>query len=147
MFIQALNRNLDLQRYRVLYVTGNYSRVLTHLSRRFTELEIRRGFTVFQLMIILDQARHSLILIKHDPMLYEDAREMAEYVSQAMIQALRMLRCCFMPPAWTPIFEEMVQDTDRRGTSTKRRGPSPDCFQGQSQGAKQPEKPGGLHMR
>jgi hypothetical protein len=87
LFIRVLNENLDLQRFSVLYVTGNYFRVFTRLSRRFTELEIRRGFTVFQLMTILEQARHSLILIGHDPMLYEDAREMTEYVSQAMRQA------------------------------------------------------------
>jgi hypothetical protein len=36
-------------------------------------LEIRRAFTVFYLMTILEEARHSLIAIEHDPMLYEDA--------------------------------------------------------------------------
>ena len=30
------------------------------------ELEIRRAFAVFQLMTILEEPRHSLILIKHD---------------------------------------------------------------------------------
>ncbi len=29
MFIQALNRNLNLQRFRVLYVTDNYSAILS----------------------------------------------------------------------------------------------------------------------
>jgi protein-arginine kinase len=66
LFIQALNRNLNLQRFRVLYVTDNYSGILTRLDRRFTDLEIRRGFTVFQLMTILEEARKSLILIEHD---------------------------------------------------------------------------------
>jgi len=71
----------------VLYVTGNYSGILTSLDRRFSELEIRRGFTVFQLMTILEEAHHSLILVEHDPMLYEDAREMAEYIAGALQQA------------------------------------------------------------
>jgi hypothetical protein len=51
------------------------------------ELEIRRGFTIFQLMTILEEAHHSLIIIEHDPMLYEDAQEMIEYISKALKQA------------------------------------------------------------
>ncbi|MDD1752537.1 MAG: hypothetical protein LUQ38_05540 [Methanotrichaceae archaeon] len=57
-FIAMLNRNLNLQRYKVLYVTGNFSGILSRLHRRFTELEIRRGFTTFQLMTILEEVHH-----------------------------------------------------------------------------------------
>ncbi|MDD1753373.1 MAG: hypothetical protein LUQ38_09845 [Methanotrichaceae archaeon] len=46
--------NLNLQRFKVLFVTGNYSGILSRLHRRFTELEIRRGFTTFQLMTIFE---------------------------------------------------------------------------------------------
>jgi hypothetical protein len=67
MFAKALNRNLNLQRFKVLYICGNYSSVLNRLDRRFQDLEIRRAFTVFQLMTILEEARHSLIIIEHDP--------------------------------------------------------------------------------
>ncbi len=84
LFIQALNRNLNLQRFKVFYMTGNYSAILSRLDRRFEALEIRRGFTVFQLMTILEEAHHSLIFVEHDPLLYEDAQEMTEYVSRAM---------------------------------------------------------------
>ncbi|MDD1758521.1 MAG: hypothetical protein LUQ22_07315 [Methanotrichaceae archaeon] len=72
-FIAMLNRNLNLQRYKVLYVTGNFSGILNRLHRRFTELEIRRGFTTFQLMT-LEEANHSLIIIEHDPILYENSQ-------------------------------------------------------------------------
>ncbi|MDD1751622.1 MAG: hypothetical protein LUQ38_00845 [Methanotrichaceae archaeon] len=64
-----LNRNLNLQRYRVLYFTGNYPGILSRLHRRITELEIRRGFTTFQLMTILEEACHSLFIVEHDPLL------------------------------------------------------------------------------
>lgn len=37
-----------------------------------------------QLMIILEEKHQSLVFIEHDPMLYEKAQEMTEYVSQAM---------------------------------------------------------------
>jgi hypothetical protein len=89
LFIQALNRNLDLQRYKVLYISGNYSGILSKLDRRFQDLEIRRAFTVFQLMTILEEARHSLILIEHDPLLYEQAVEMTEYISKSMSDAAK----------------------------------------------------------
>jgi len=71
-----LNRNLNLQLFKVLFATDNYSGILSRLHRRFTELEIRRGFTTFQLMTILEEAHHSFVIVEHDPMLYEDAQEM-----------------------------------------------------------------------
>jgi hypothetical protein len=58
----------------VLFVTGTYSGIPERLHRHFTELEIRRGFTTFQFMIILEEAHHSLITVEHDPILYEDAQ-------------------------------------------------------------------------
>ena len=78
LFIQPLNHNLNLQRYQVLYVCGNYSGILSKLDRKFTDLDVRRAFTVFQLMTVLEEARHTLIIIEHDPILYEDAVEMVE---------------------------------------------------------------------
>jgi hypothetical protein len=112
-FIGALNRNLNLQRFRVLYVTGNYSGILTHLDRRFTELEIRRGFTAFQIMTILEEARHSLIFVEHDPMLYEDAKEMTEYVSQALQQTAQEATVLLFSSGIDPYFEDLVQNADR----------------------------------
>ncbi|MCK9441730.1 MAG: hypothetical protein M0Q13_09945 [Methanothrix sp.] len=45
---------------------------------RTTEIDIRRAFTAFQLMIILKENHHRFLIIEHDPMLYEDATEMVE---------------------------------------------------------------------
>ncbi|MDD1753573.1 MAG: hypothetical protein LUQ38_10860 [Methanotrichaceae archaeon] len=38
-------------------------------------------------MTILEEANHSLIIIEHDPLLYEDSQEIVEYIAQAMRQA------------------------------------------------------------
>ena len=38
-------------------------------------------------MTILEEARDSLIVIEHDPLIYEDAGETTEYVAQALKQA------------------------------------------------------------
>jgi hypothetical protein len=113
MFTQAQNRNLNLQRFKVLYVTGNSSAILSRLDRRFKAMEIRRGFTVFQLMTILEEAHHSLILIEHDPLLYEDAREMTEYVSHALCDAAKEAAVLLYAPGIDPFFEDLVQNADR----------------------------------
>jgi hypothetical protein len=77
----ALNSHLELQRYKILFISGNYSRILNRLNRNFTELEVRRAFTVFQLMTILEENHHSFLIVEHDPLLYEDAGEMVEYLA------------------------------------------------------------------
>jgi hypothetical protein len=56
-------------------VTGNYSAVLSRLGRRFEDLEIRRGFTVFQIMIIPDEHRRNFLIMKHDPTHYDQLFE------------------------------------------------------------------------
>jgi DNA polymerase I len=68
MLVEALNSHLNLQRFEVLYVCGNYSRILSGLDRRFTALEVRRAFTAFQLMTILEENRHTLLILEHDPL-------------------------------------------------------------------------------
>jgi hypothetical protein len=40
-------------------------------------------------MTILEENHHSLILVEHDPLLCEDAREMTEYVSLALRKAAK----------------------------------------------------------
>jgi hypothetical protein len=73
MLAGALNSHLELQRYKILFISGNYSRILNRLNRNFTELEVRRAFTVYQLMTILEENHHSFLIVEHDPLLYEDA--------------------------------------------------------------------------
>ncbi len=75
----AQSSHLELQRYKILFISGNYSRILNRLNRNFTELEVRRAFTSFQLMTILEENHHSFQIVEHDPILYEDAGEMVEY--------------------------------------------------------------------
>lgn len=113
MFAKVLNHNLNLQRFKVLYICGNYSSVLSRLDRRFQDLEIRRAFTVFQLMTILEEARHSLIVIEHDPMLYEDAQEMVEYVSQGLHEAAKEAAVLLYSPGTDTFLEDMTRNADR----------------------------------
>ena len=52
MLAGALNSHLELQRYKILFICANYSRILSPLDRNFTELEVRRANTLFQLMTV-----------------------------------------------------------------------------------------------
>lgn len=113
MFVQALNSHLNLQRFRVLYICGNYSGILSSLDRRFEDLEVRRAFTVFQLMTILEENHHTILFIEHDPTLYEDAAEMTEYVSQAMREAAKEATVLLYAPGADPFLEELVANADR----------------------------------
>lgn len=113
MLIGALNGNPDLQNYEVLYVCGNTSRVLSGLDRRFTTLQVRRAFTAFQLMTVLEESSHSLLVIEHDPLLYEDAQDMVEYASQAMRQAAKKSSVLLYSPATDPFLEMMMNYADR----------------------------------
>jgi hypothetical protein len=62
----STNRNLNLQRYKVLYVSA-ISTIQIKLDRRFLGPGDPPGFMALQLMTILEEARHTLISIEHDP--------------------------------------------------------------------------------
>lgn len=113
MLIDALNSHLNMQRYKVLYICGNYSRILSRLDRNFTDLEVRRAFTSFQLMTVLEENHHSFLIIEHDPMLYEDAKEMVEYVAQAMKQTSREATILLYSPALDQHLQKMTELADR----------------------------------
>ena len=101
VLVNSLNCNLkELQRLQVLYVSGNYSRILDKLDRRFTTLDVRRAFTAYQLMTILKEAYQTLIIMEHDPSLFEDSSEMAEYVGQALKEAAENSAVLLYSP-WT----------------------------------------------
>jgi hypothetical protein len=113
MLVEALNSHLNLQRYKILYICGNYSRILSRLDRNITALDIRRAFTSFQLMTILEENHHSFLIIEHDPMLYEDAKEMVEHVGQALKQTSRESTILLYAPALDPHLQTITDMADR----------------------------------
>lgn len=113
MLVDAINTNLNLQRYKILFISGNYSRILSHLNRNITELDVRRAFTSFQLMTILEENHHSFLIVEHDPLLYEDAEEMVEYVAQHLRQTSREATVLLYSSALDPHLEKMTPFADR----------------------------------
>jgi DNA polymerase I len=84
-----INTNSDLQRYLFLYVSGNYSRILTHVSRTSTNFEVRRAFTAHQFFTILNEVSHTVVFIEHDPTLFDGAWEMIAPIAGALGQISR----------------------------------------------------------
>ena len=113
MLVDAINTNLNLQRYKVLFISGNYSRILSRLNRNITELDVRRAFTSFQLMTILEENHHNFLILEHDPMRYEDASEMVEYIAQHLRQTSREATVLLYAPALDPHLQEMADLADR----------------------------------
>jgi hypothetical protein len=109
----ALNSHLELQRYKILFISGNYSRILSRLNRNITELDVRRAFTVFQLMTILEENHHSFLIVEHDPLLYEGAKEMVDYLAQALKQTSREATVLLYAPALDPHLQKMAELADR----------------------------------
>jgi DNA polymerase I len=113
MLVEAINNNLNLQRYKVLFISGNYSCILSRLNRNITELDVRRAFTSFQLMTILEENHHSFLIVEHDSLLHEDASEMVEYIAQHLRQTSREATVLVYSPALDPHLEKMTSLADR----------------------------------
>ncbi|MBN1236659.1 MAG: hypothetical protein JW999_11545 [Methanotrichaceae archaeon] len=113
LLADALNSHPELQRYKILFISGNHSRILSRLNRNITELEVRRAFTSFQLMTILEENHHSFLIVEHDPQLYEGAKEMVEYLAQALKQTSREATVLLYAPALDPHLQKLTELADR----------------------------------
>jgi tRNA A37 N6-isopentenylltransferase MiaA len=63
-------------------------------------------------MIILEENRHTILFIEHDPTLYEDVAEVTEYVSQAMREASKEAAVLLYVPGTESYLEELVKNAD-----------------------------------
>ena len=66
-----------------------------------------------QLLTILEENHHGFLIIEHDPLLYEDATEMVEYVVQALRQTSREATILLYSPSLDPHLDKMTEIADR----------------------------------
>jgi len=64
-------------------------------------------------MTILQENHHSFLIVEHDPQLYEDAKEMVEYVAQHLKQTSREATVLLYAPALDPHLQKMTELADR----------------------------------
>jgi hypothetical protein len=113
LVLRGLNGTPALSRFLFLYVCGNYSRLLSGIRRRSAHFEVRRAFTLFQLLTILREAHHTILFIEHDPTLYEDAGPLLPEVAEALAGAARTALVVLYAPRPDPSLRALARRADR----------------------------------
>ena len=113
LVLRGLNGTPALSRFLFLYVCGNYSRLLTGIHRRSAHFEVRRAFTLFQLLTILGEAHHTVIFVEHDPSLYEDAGSLLPEVAGALAEAAQTAAVILYAPRQDPALSALARRADR----------------------------------
>ena len=111
--IRALRSAVEPRRFLVLYVCGNYSRLLSRINLRTAEFDIRRAFTSSQLLSILDDAHQTFVFLEHDPSLFAESEEMVEYVSIALRELSRESTVLLYSPAFDATLQAISKKADR----------------------------------
>jgi DNA polymerase I len=111
--LAALNSNRDLQRFLFLYVSGNYSRILSGISRTSANFEVRRPFTADQLLTVVHESGHTIVFVEHDPTLFDGADRLLDPVASALRQAGREALVILWAPASDRSFAALARRADR----------------------------------
>ena len=123
--LSALNSNADLQRFLFLYVCGNYSRILSGISRTSNNFEVRRPFTADQLLTVIHEASHTILFVEHDPTLFDGAERLFDPIASALKQAGREAMVILWAPASDRSFAALIRQADRI-IEIVPEGPAPD---------------------
>jgi len=110
--VTAINSNADLQRFLFLYISGNYSRILSGINRQSKNFDVRRGFTAHQLFTILREAGHTVVFVEHDPSLFDGAAAMLEPVAGALKEAARESLVILYTPVADRTFSALGRNAD-----------------------------------
>jgi hypothetical protein len=113
LVLRGLNGTPALSRFLFLYVCGNYSRLLSGIRRRSAHFEVRRAFTLFQLLAILREAHHTILFLEHDPSLYDDAGPHLPEVAAALAEAARTALVVLYAPRPDPALRALARQADR----------------------------------
>lgn len=113
LVLRGLNGTPALSRFLFLFVCGNYSRLLSGIRRRSTHFEVRRAFTLFQLLAILREAHHTILFLEHDPSLYDDAGPHLPEVAAALAEAARTALVVLYAPRPDPSLRVLARRADR----------------------------------
>ncbi len=81
----------ELDRFMTLYLYGISSRLLHRLPRRAPALEVQSCMTIHQLLVALQEAYHSIVLVEYDPELFSAIEGEQQEVVHAAGQALSEL--------------------------------------------------------
>lgn len=112
VMVSALNSNTDLQRFLFLYVSGNYSRLLSSISRSSRNFEVRRAFTAHQLLTILKEVSHTIVFVEHDPTLFDGAETLVPQIAGMLREAGRESLVILYAPSIDRSFSVLMRQAD-----------------------------------
>jgi len=112
VMVYTLNNNTDLQRFLFLYVSGNYSRLLSSISRSSKNFEVRKAFTAHQLFTILKEVSHTVVLVEHDPTLFDGAEAMIPQIAGMLKEVDRESLVILYAPSTDRSFSLLMQQAD-----------------------------------
>ena len=113
LILSALNGNPDLRRFLFLFVCGNYSRLLSGISRTSANFEVRRPFTADQLLTVLNEASHTIVFVEHDPTLFDGGERLLAPAAAALRDAGREALVVLYAPAMDRPFAALARQADR----------------------------------
>lgn len=112
--VPALNDRLPtIGRFLTLYICGNYSRLLSRLHHRTAYFEIRRSFTSFQLLRILEEAHHTFIFVEYDRTLFDEDSGLTEYLPRALHDASQQAAILVYAPSADRVVTDLARSADR----------------------------------
>ncbi len=113
VILSALNDNPDLGRFLILFLCGNSSRILPRIYRTSSNFDIRRPFTADQLLTAVKEAGHTVIVIEHDPMLFDNEDRLPALVAAALRDAGREALLILYSPVMDRSFAVLACHADR----------------------------------
>jgi len=113
VMLRAINGNPDLQRFLFLHISGNYSRLLSRIDRGSKNFDVRRAFTAHQFLSVIREAAHTIVLIEHDPLIFEGGENMIMPVSMALKDLGRDALVILYTPAIDRTFAALMRQADR----------------------------------
>jgi DNA polymerase I len=112
VMVSALNINMDLQRFLFLYVSGNYSRLLSSINRSSRNFEVRRAFTAHQLFTMLKEASQTVVLLEHDSTLFDGAENMLPQIAGMLKEVGRESLVILYTPSIDRSFSVLMRQAD-----------------------------------
>ena len=109
----ALTGNHDLRRFLLLVLTGPGSRLGAGISGTFPDAEIRTITCAGQLLEGLRDAHHTIVLVGHDPALFDGCEETAAPVAAALRALGREALVILHTESRDPVFAALARNADR----------------------------------
>jgi hypothetical protein len=111
--LASLNDNPVIQRYTTLFVCSNFTRVLNGINRTSGNFSIQRPFTAHQLLTVIRENTSSVVIVEHDPSLYEEAGDTRKWISQSMKDVSRESLFILYSPTLDKHFSYLCAAADR----------------------------------